>query len=253
MFQNIILCDDHVLLRNGIKSWIETHSPYKVTHEAGTWAECEKIIDLIVATIPSSNTSAAECSRETATSTPSARIKPQANEALTPEAQNGCIARIAIVDISFKVKYTTAGYEENCGFEIIRRFTALGIPCIVYSSHDSGGFVEHATSAVVGAKGFVSKNADETILLAAINAVMSGKSYIQAELVTGLLEVRDIAQTFTKKERLVAEALTLHSTNADVAAALGITEKTVVNYLTIMYDKAGVKNKRAFLQKMGRL
>ena len=90
-------------------------------------------------------------------------------------------------------------------------------------------------------------------MLAAINAVMSGKSYIQAELVTGLLEVRDIAQTFTKKERLVAEALTLHSTNAEVAAALGITEKTVVNYLTIMYDKAGVNNKLAFLQKMGRL
>ena len=233
MFQNIILCDDHALLRNGIKSWIETHSPYKVTHEAGTWAECEKIIDSIAAT--------------------TATIKPQANEALTPEAQNSCITSIAIVDISFKAEYTTAGYEENCGFEIIRRFSALGIPCIAYSSHDSGGFVEHATSAVVGAKGFVSKNADETILLAAINAVANGKSYIQAELVTGLLEVRDIAQTFTKKEKCVAEVLTLYNTNTEVAAALGITEKTVVNYLTIMYDKAGVKNKLEFLQKMGRL
>jgi len=253
MFQNIILCDDHALLRNGIKSWIETHSPYKVTHEAGTWAECETIIDSIAATITSINTSAAECSRETVGSTPSAQLKPRANEALTPEAQNGCIASIAIVDISFKAEYTTAGYEENCGFEIIRRLTALGIPCIAYSSHDSGGFVEHATSAVVGAKGFVSKNADETILLAAINAVANGKSYIQAELVTGLLEVRDIAQTFTKKEKRVAEALTIYNTNAEVAAALGITEKTVVNYLTIMYDKAGVKNKLEFLQKMGRL
>jgi len=233
MAQNIILCDDHALLRNGIKSWIETHSPYKITHEAGTWAECEKIIDSIAAT--------------------TATIKPQANEALTPEAQNGCIASIAIVDISFKAEYTTAAHEENCGFEIIRRLTALGIPCIAYSSHDSGGFVEHATSAVVGAKGFVSKNADETILLAAINAVANGKSYIQAELVTGLLEVRDIAQTFTKKEKRVAEALTIYNTNAEVAAELGITEKTVVNYLTIMYDKAGVKNKLEFLQKMGRL
>ena len=233
MSQNIILCDDHALLRNGIKSWIEAHSSYKVTHEAGTWAECEKIIDSIAAT--------------------TATIKPQAHEALTPEAQNGCIASIAIVDISFKAEYTTAAHEENCGFEIIRRLTALGIPCIAYSSHDSGGFVEHATSAVVGAKGFVSKNADETILLAAINAVANGKSYIQAELVTGLLEVRDIAQTFTKKEKRVAEALTIYNTNAEVAAALGITEKTVVNYLTIMYDKAGVKNKLEFLQKMGRL
>ena len=230
MTQNIILCDDHALLRNGIKSWIETHSAYKVTHEAGTWAECETIIDSIAST--------------------TAAIKPQANEALTPEAHNGFIA---IVDISFKAEYTTAAHEENCGFEIIRRFTAFGIPCIAYSSHDSGGFVEHATSTVVGAKGFVSKNADETVLLAAITAVANGKSYIQAELVTGLLEVRDIAQTFTKKEKRVAEALTLYNTNTEVAAALGITEKTVVNYLTIMYDKAGVKNKLEFLQKMGRL
>ena len=230
MTQNIILCDDHALLRNGIKSWIETHSPYKVTHEAGTWAECETIIDSIASI--------------------TATIKPRANEEPLPEVRNGFIA---IVDISFKAEYTTAGYEENCGFEIIRRLTALGIPCIAYSSHDSGGFVEHATSAVVGAKGFVSKNADETILLAAITAVANGKSYIQAELVTGLLEVRDIAQTFTKKEKRVAEALTIYNTNAEVAAALGITEKTVVNYLTIMYDKAGVKNKLEFLQKMGRL
>ena len=230
MTQNIILCDDHALLRNGIKSWIETHSPYKVTHEAGTWAECEKIIDFIAST--------------------TATIKTQANEEPLPEVRNGFIA---IVDISFKAEYTTAAHEENCGFEIIRRLTTLGIPCIAYSSHDSGGFVEHATSAVVGAKGFVSKNADETVLLAAITAVANGKSYIQAELVTGLLEVRDIAQTFTKKEKRVAETLTLYNTNAEVAAALGITEKTVVNYLTIMYDKAGVKNKLEFLQKMGRL
>lgn len=55
------------------------------------------------------------------------------------------------------------------------------------------------------------------------------------------------------KEKLLSDALTIHKSNAEVAAALGITEKTVVNYLTILYDKAGVKNKREFLEKMGRL
>ena len=215
MIPNIILCDDHVLLRNGIKSWIETHSKYKVTHEAGTWAECEKILEAFRASDSPSD-------------------------------------HIAVVDISFKAEYSAA-HEENCGFEIIRRFTALGVPCIAYSSHDSGGFVEHAVSRAVGAKGFVSKNADEEILLAAICAVSDGKTYIQAELVTGLLEVNHINQTFTKKEKLLSDTLTIHNTNAEVAAALGITEKTVVNYLTILYDKAGVKNKLEFLEKMGRL
>lgn len=160
---------------------------------------------------------------------------------------------IAIVDISFKAEYTTTGHEENCSFEIIRRLTALDIPCIAYSSHDSGGFVEHAISSLVGAKGFVSKNADEEILLAAINTIANGKSYIQAELVTGLLEVRDITQTFTKKEKLIADSITLYNTNAEIAANLGISEKTVINYLTLMYDKAGVKNKIEFLKKLGRL
>ena len=216
MVKNIILCDDHALLRNGIKSWIETHSKYKVTHEAGTWAECEKIIEAFRSSGSPNN-------------------------------------HIAVVDISFKAEYSPAAHEENCGFEIIRRFTALGVPCIAYSSHDSGGFVEHAVSCAVGAKGFVSKNADEEILLAAICAVSDGKTYIQAELVTGLLEVNCISRTFTKKEKLLSDALTIHNTNAEVAAALGITEKTVVNYLTILYDKAGVKNKLEFLEKMGRL
>ena len=216
MIPNIILCDDHALLRNGIKSWIETHSQYKVTHEAGTWAECEKIIETFRSSGSPNN-------------------------------------HIAVVDISFKAEYSPAAHEENCGFEIIRRFTALGVPCIAYSSHDSGGFVEHAVSSAVGAKGFVSKNADEEILLAAICAVSDGKTYIQAELVTGLLEVNCISRTFTKKEKLLSDALTIHNTNAEVAAALGITEKTVVNYLTILYDKAGVKNKLEFLEKMGRL
>ena len=216
MIPNIILCDDHALLRTGIKSWIETHSKYKVTHEAGTWAECEKILEAFRSSGSPNN-------------------------------------HIAVVDISFKAEYSPAAHEENCGFEIIRRFTALGVPCIAYSSHDSGGFVEHAVSCAVGAKGFVSKNADEEILLAAIRAVSDGKTYIQAELVTGLLEVNCISRTFTKKEKLLSDALTIHNTNAEVAAALGITEKTVVNYLTILYDKAGVKNKLEFLEKMGRL
>ena len=221
MIPNIILCDDHVLLRNGIKSWIETHSKYKVTYEAGTWAECEKIVEAF-----------------------------RSSDCRSSGSPNN---HIAVVDISFKAEYSPAAHEENCGFEIIRRFTALGVPCIAYSSHDSGGFVEHAVSSAVGAKGFVSKNADEEILLAAIRAVSDGKTYIQAELVTGLLEVNCISRTFTKKEKLLSDALTIHNTNAEVAAALGITEKTVVNYLTILYDKAGVKNKLEFLEKMGRL
>ena len=61
MTQNIILCDDHALLWNGIKNWIETHSKYKVRHEIGTWAECKRLADCIAPTIaPINNPGAAQ-------------------------------------------------------------------------------------------------------------------------------------------------------------------------------------------------
>lgn len=33
MQKNVILCDDHSLLRNGIKNWIQSYSNFKVTGE----------------------------------------------------------------------------------------------------------------------------------------------------------------------------------------------------------------------------
>ena len=223
MRQNIILVDDHPLVLKGIKNWIETHSHFEVPLIARTFEECSALEE---------------------------RFSPNTTEHLDPSGF------IAVVDISFKPSVPPglpSVHEENQGFEIIRSFTAFGIPCIAFSSHDSGGYVERAMSAEIGAKGFVSKTADETILLAAITSVSNGGTYIQAELVTDFIEVRDIAQTFTAKEKSVADAITLYNTNAQVAAALNISEKTVVNYLTILYDKAGVQNKTQFLEKMGRI
>lgn len=214
MTHDVVLFDDHSLLRNGIKNWIETHSDFKIIYEAGTYEDCLDVIE---------------------------KLKMAQSNSFT-----------AIVDISFKTGHS-AQHEENFGFEIIKQLRTFRIPSIVFSGHDSGGFVERAVSLEIGAKGFVSKTADESVLLAALNAVSDGGSYIQAELVSDLLVVRDITQTFTKKEKLVADSLTLYNTNADVAASLGITEKTVVNYLTMLYDKAGVSNKTQFLEKMGRI
>ncbi|MBR5965729.1 MAG: response regulator transcription factor [Treponema sp.] len=213
----IIIADDHALLRAGIKTWIENHSSFKVDVEAGTYEDCVRLA--------------------------------QSFESGKRAAKD----YMAIVDISFKNDGAGAAQEENCGFEIIQKFSALGIACVAFSSHDTGGFVERTMSAAIGAKGFVSKNADENILLAALNAVSEGHTYVQAELVSGLLETRDISQTFTKKERMVADALTIKKSNAQVAKELGLSEKTVLNYLSALYDKTGVSSKVEFLERLGRL
>lgn len=217
MAKKIIIADDHALLRAGIKSWIEKHSDFKVELDAGTAQECDAVIE----SLKSGKRSAADY--------------------------------IAVVDISFRNDGAGSGPEENCGFEIMQSFSKLGVDCVAFSSHDSGGFVERAMSAEIGAKGFVSKNADENVLLSALQAIDEGRTYIQAELVSGLLETRDISQTFTKREKIVADALELQKSNAQVAKELGLSEKTVLNYLSSLYDKTGVSNKVQFLEKLGRL
>lgn len=119
MRKSILLVDDHALLLNGIKNWIENHSDYKVEFQASNVEECKEIQN---------------------------------------QFEKGSLKAdefLAVVDISFK---TVDSQMENSGFDIIKEFSALGIPCIAYSSHDSGGFIEHATSSAVGGKRLCFKN-----------------------------------------------------------------------------------------------
>lgn len=212
---NIILVDDHAALRSGIKSFFSENSDFNVAFEAANGSECQEIIG---------------------------RFE---SKSLNPEDY------IAVVDISFKPEDKEIHHEENTGFEIIKRFSAAGLKCVAFSSHDSGGFIEHAFNS--GAKGFVSKNAEENILLEAIKAVAGGKTYVQPDLITNLLEVRNVVQTFTKKEKLVADSLTLYKSNAELAKELNINEKTLNNYFSILYDKTGTSGKVELLEKLGKL
>lgn len=213
MSYDVILVDDHSVLRAGIKSFLSENSGFDVKFEASSYEECEKLIE---------------------------------------NFKNSSINYknlIAVVDISFS--NSNVHHEENVGFEIIKQFSSLGVSCIAFSSHDSGGFIESALN--FGAKGFVSKNSEEKILLDALEAVSGGKIYIQPNLVLNLLEVRDIYQTFTKKEKVVADALNLYKSNAAIAKEIGISEKSLCNYISTLYDKTGTENKVQLLEVLGKL
>lgn len=212
---DVILVDDHAALRNGIKSFFSENSDFKVALEAASESECQKILEQFE------------------------------SKSLNPEDF------IAVVDISFKPEDKHIHHEEINGFEIIKKFSAAGVKCIAFSSYDSGGFIER--SIELGAKGFVSKNAEEKVLLEALKSVAEGNTFIQPDLVQNLLEARSIMQTLTKKEKMVADALTLYKSNAEIGKEIGISEKTVRNYLSILYDKTGTENKVQLLEKLRKL
>ena len=84
MRKSIIIVDDHALLLNGIKNWIENHSYYKVEFQASNVEECKEIQN---------------------------------------QVENGSLKAdefLSVVDISFKI---VASQMENSGFDIIKEFS----------------------------------------------------------------------------------------------------------------------------------
>jgi DNA-binding CsgD family transcriptional regulator len=56
--------------------------------------------------------------------------------------------------------------------------------------------------------------------------------------------VSDIVLGLTKRERQIFELVQRRSSNREIAAALGVSVRTVENNLSILYDKTATKNRK---------
>lgn len=206
--KQLILIDDHKMLRKGIISYITENSDWQIFAEAESVEEIPGIIKKLTKT-------------------------------------DDCIT-VAVVDMQLKSTNT----DFNGGYNVVRIFAQNGVPSVIFSSHDSGSCIERAMSAEIGAKGFVSKSSDERILLEAINAVANGKTYIQSELVAGVLENRTLLSMLTKRESEVLKCIQEGLSNEEIATKLNIKLATLLNYITIIYDKTGSKDRVSLLEKL---
>ncbi len=166
-------------------------------------------------------------------------------DATAPAEGDDCI--VALVDLSF------ASDEDN-GFSIIRHAaeSGKGIRCIVLSSYDSTATVGSVMGESIGAAGFVSKIADFSVVLEALETVAAGGTYIQKNLLPDKLETYEkVCAALTKKERQIVECLVLGYDNRQISKTLGISERTVTNHLSRIYDKTLSSGKQELLAKFG--
>lgn len=218
MSKKLIIIDDHDFFRAGITEYIKNSSDWTIAAQAKNRNEVLTIIGKL---------------------------------------KNGGIKRddddifAAIVDLSFR--NSAEKIDEDYGFEIISllKKEVPFIKPLVVSSHDTSGYVKRALD--MGAAGYVSKQADARILLDALNSICRGEVYIQSDLVGDLLELKNLFETFTKKEKQIAELLDLNITNAQIAEKVGLSVGTVENYIGKLYDKTGTSTRVEFLRKIGKM
>jgi len=107
----------------------------------------------------------------------------------------------------------------------------------------------------LGARGVVMKGASVDLLFKAIRAVMAGEYWIDRGRVTDLAHalyntMREQSPSpakngfgMTPRERQIVAAVLSGYTNRDIAEKLSISDQTVKNHLTAIYDKVGVSSR----------
>jgi DNA-binding NarL/FixJ family response regulator len=98
-----------------------------------------------------------------------------------------------------------------------------------------------------GARGYLSKSADIAEVLEAIRSVAFGEALISPELAVQLLDefarLSYLETGLTSRERDILNAIVRGDSNREIAQSLGLSEKTVKNYVSDILSKLHVRDR----------
>lgn len=132
--------------------------------------------------------------------------------------------------------------------DITTRYSGIGV--IGFTAAPGVDYAVNALEA--GARGYVSKTCAPDELLSAARAVVEGSTYISqnfaSEAITALrnASVRRIAMQalrLSAREDQIVQFLLGGKTNKEIASQLGLTERTVKHYMTVLMQKLNARNR----------
>jgi len=199
----ILLVDDHALFREGLRSLLEDQGDIVVLGEAADGLQARKLA-----------------------------------QTLQPD--------VILMDINMPaidgVEATRLILQDN---------PEIGI--IVLTMHRQDEYIFEALKA--GAKAYLLKDTRSKRLLDVIRTVSQGQAVIEADMASRLLdEFRRMAtqnqersvpayEKLTEQEKHILTYLTEGASNKDIAEAMNLAERTIKNYLTVIFQKLQVNNR----------
>lgn len=193
----IVLADDHQIVRQGLKSLLETEPDFKIVGEAGDGIEAAQLIE---------------------------RLHPD----------------VAVLDMMM------GGIN---GLEVTRQVQKRSpdTKVVILSMYGNEAYVLEALRA--GAKGYVLKGSTSEELVRAIREAMAGRHYLSPPLSETAIQTymhkaeraaMDPYDTLTNREREVLHLAAQGCNNADIAAKLFISRRTVEVHRASMMQKLGL-------------
>lgn len=153
----------------------------------------------------------------------------------------GQTCELALVDLNMK---------GMGGVELIRHLRERypGIKILVLTTFYDDHYITEAIAN--GADGYLLKDSGKDAILGAIGQIMEGRNVIDHKvmqrlsvLMSGKTEHTVMMQGMTKRESEILTLLAEGLTNRQIAEKLYISEGTVKNYISAIYDKTGIHDR----------
>jgi len=147
---------------------------------------------------------------------------------------------IALVDLNMK---------GMGGIELIGHMKRMypGVRILVLTTFYDDKNITDAISS--GADGYLLKDSGKDAILGAVNQLMTGVSVLDPKVMSRLTSLMtkntgvDICSEMTDREREISALLAEGLTNRQIADRLYISEGTVKNYISSIYDKTGIHDR----------
>jgi DNA-binding NarL/FixJ family response regulator len=161
------------------------------------------------------------------------------NEALSILAESEC--SIALVDLNMK---------GMGGIELIGRIKSEypHIRILVLTTFYDDKNITQAISG--GADGYLLKDSGKDAIIGAIEQIMGGRNVIDCRVMNRLASIMSLSaknetlpDSITEREKEICSLLAKGLTNKQIAEALYISEGTVKNYISSIYDKTGIHDR----------
>jgi DNA-binding NarL/FixJ family response regulator len=128
------------------------------------------------------------------------------------------------------------------GSQAVAHLCERGLAVLVVSASDDQDAVLDAIAA--GASGYLTKDAEESEITAAVAAIAEGGTYVSPALAAYLLRAartqpKAAPWVLTEREREILRLLASGETDHDIAAQLYISVRTVRSHLERIRDKTG--------------
>ena len=218
MTNTLFIVDDHSMLKNGLKNYLESNT---------TWL------------VPKTFTSGKECLAELEAISLKKAVQTLKNEVCVQT--NVDFPELIIIDIQL--------VNDESGFTLVQQLKMKYpfIKIVMYSMYDTWGFVLQAKD--LGVQGYISKVASDEELVRCLNIVRDGGTYYEKKSDSIQKELESIMTVLKKQEKTVFEMLLQGKSNKQIAEELFISLHTVENYISYLIKLAGCKKRDELLEK----